>query len=83
MVGLTDGHDAMIERRLPDAQGAAVFMRFYLREGAVVAAVSINRAQEFLAARELVGRRAVVDPVRLADAATPLKTLLAELGPAA
>ena len=83
MVGMTEGHDAVVERRLPDAQGAAVFMLFYLRAGAMVAAASINRAQEFLAARELVGRRAVIDPARLADAATPLKTLLAELGPTA
>ena len=83
MVGMTEGHDAVVERRLPDAQGAAVFMLFYLRDGAMVAAASINRAQEFLAARELVGRRAVIDPARLADAATPLKTLLAELGPTA
>ncbi|WP_249277475.1 NAD(P)/FAD-dependent oxidoreductase [Pandoraea sp. PE-S2R-1] len=82
MVGMTEGHDAVVERRLPDAQGAAVFMLFYLRDGAVVAAASINRAQEFLAARELVGRRAVIDPARLADAATPLKTLVAELSTA-
>lgn len=82
MVGLTEGHDAVVERRLPDAQGAAVFMLFYLRDGAVVAAASVNRAVEFMAARDLVGRRARIDPARLADAATPLKTLLAELGPA-
>ncbi|VVD68336.1 Putidaredoxin reductase [Pandoraea terrae] len=83
MAGMTDGHDRVVERRLPDAPGgAAVFMLCYLREGRLVAVASVNRAQEFMAARELVGRGATIDPDKLADPGTPLKDLLAALGSA-
>ena len=56
---------------------AARFAVFHLMGGRVRAVEAVNAAPEFMAGRQLIARGASVDPVRLADPATPLKSLLA------
>ena len=47
-----------------------------LQQGIIVAAATINRTQEFVALRRLVGERIAVDAVALADPELALKSLL-------
>lgn len=72
MAGLSAGHDQVVCRGAP---GTAGFVAFYLRDGAVIAAEAVNRPQDFMQAKRLVGVRAVVDPTQLADQAVALKDL--------
>jgi 3-phenylpropionate/trans-cinnamate dioxygenase ferredoxin reductase component len=73
MVGLSAGYDRLIVRG--DLEGGC-FSAFYARDGVVIAVDAINRPQDFVVARKLVGERAVADPQRLADMSFPLKLLL-------
>ena len=54
----------------------ARFAVFHLREGRVRAVEAVNDAPAFMTGRQLIARRAEVDAERLADPATPLKSLL-------
>ena len=76
-VGLADGHDATVLRGDMEARAFSVF---YLREGVMIAADSVNRAGDFIAAKALVGRKIRADAAVLADVSRPLKALLAEVG---
>ena len=58
-------------------QAAGRFSIFHFRGDAVVAADAVNSPREFMAARQLVGRK--VDAGQLADPGTDLKTILASL----
>ncbi|WP_181795181.1 FAD-dependent oxidoreductase [Streptomyces sp. WELS2] len=49
---------------------------FALVDGRCVGAVALNRPREMAAARRLIGRGAVVDPVRLADPGVDLRSLV-------
>ncbi|MBB3181280.1 NAD(P)/FAD-dependent oxidoreductase [Variovorax sp. Sphag1AA] len=51
------------------------FSLFYLREGAVVAAHSVNRPAEHMLSRKLIARRVRIDPQQLSDESFDLKTL--------
>jgi 3-phenylpropionate/trans-cinnamate dioxygenase ferredoxin reductase component len=51
---------------------------FYLEQGAICAAVTINRAREFRSARRLVTARAVIDPATLRDPDTDIRKLSRE-----
>jgi 3-phenylpropionate/trans-cinnamate dioxygenase ferredoxin reductase subunit len=73
MVGLSEGHDELIVRGDMDANS---FTAFYLKEGTVISADSVNRPQDFLLAKRLVTERATVPPEHLRDDAVPLKSLL-------
>ena len=73
MVGLSEGHDELIVRGDMDANS---FTAFYLKEGTVISADSVNRPQDFLLAKRLVAERATVPPEHLRDDAVPLKSLL-------
>jgi 3-phenylpropionate/trans-cinnamate dioxygenase ferredoxin reductase subunit len=73
MVGLSQGHDDLIVRGDMDANS---FTAFYLKDGVVISADSVNRPQDFMLAKRLVAERAAVPPERLRDAAVPLKSLL-------
>ncbi len=74
IAGLPFEADRRVVRGDPDTARFAVF---HLREGQVRAVEAVNAAPEFMAGRQLIARRAPVDPDRLADPATPLKALLA------
>jgi 3-phenylpropionate/trans-cinnamate dioxygenase ferredoxin reductase subunit len=55
---------------------ARQFSTFYLRGGVPVAALCLNAPRDSIAARRLIGARAPVDPIRLADPATDLRSLV-------
>ena len=72
MVGLSQGYDACVIR---GDMAARTFIAFYLRDGVVIAADSVNRAADFVMAKRLVGGAARVSPEQLADEAVSLKDL--------
>ena len=55
----------------------ARFAVFHLKAGRVRAVEAVNAAPEFMAGRQLIARATIVDADRLADPATPLKSLMA------
>ena len=73
MVGLTIGYDRTVLRGDPATRS---FSLIYLNDGAVIALDCVNAPRDFLQGRKLVETVARVDPVRLADARTPLKELV-------
>jgi 3-phenylpropionate/trans-cinnamate dioxygenase ferredoxin reductase subunit len=72
MAGLPMPGDEVVTRG--DMQ-ADRFSLFYLREGAVAAAHSVNRPSEHMLSRKLIARHARIDPRRLRDESFDLKTL--------
>lgn len=74
MVGLSQGYDQIVVRG--DMAGNT-FSAFYLKDGVIIAADAINRPQEFMVSKKLVGERRVVDPAILIDESVPLKNLTA------
>lgn len=73
MVGLSEGYD---ELALRGSMESSSFIAFYLKEGVVIAADSVNRPGEFMAAKRIVGERMEIAPARLADESVPLKSLI-------
>ena len=71
MVGFSAEGEHHVVRGDPAAKSFAVF---YFADGTLVAADAVNRAREFMAARQLVGKR--VDPSQLADSEVDLKTVV-------
>ncbi|SEB03900.1 NAD(P)/FAD-dependent oxidoreductase [Variovorax sp. YR216] len=71
MAGLPMPGDEVVARG--DLQ-ADWFSLFYLRDGAVVAAHSVNRPAEHMLGRKLIARRARIDPRQLRDESFDLKT---------
>lgn len=78
-VGLSAGHDLEILRGDP---GSGSFSVIYLKNGRVVALDCVNATKDYVQGKALVVARACIAPARLADAATPLKALLAEVAEA-
>ena len=72
MVGLSQGYDRLVLRGDPATES---FCAFYLRDGVLIAADSVNRSADFLLAKKWVGARARLPAEALADASTDLKTL--------
>ena len=56
--------------------GARDFISFQIAGGRVVGATCVNRARDMAVARRLISRQAPVTPSALADADTPLRSLL-------
>jgi 3-phenylpropionate/trans-cinnamate dioxygenase ferredoxin reductase subunit len=73
MVGLSQGFDQIVIRG--DINGES-FSAFYLKDGIVISADAVNRPQEFMIAKKLVGERMKVDAAQLADEGFALKSLL-------
>ena len=73
MVGMPQGQDTVCSR---GSVGSDSFAFFYLRNGFLIGAETVNRPQEFMLAKQLVAERAQVDARALADEAIPLKQLL-------
>jgi NADPH-dependent 2,4-dienoyl-CoA reductase/sulfur reductase-like enzyme len=73
MVGFSDGYEELAIR---GGMETSSFIVFYLKEGRVIAADSVNRLGEFMAAKRIVGERREIAPARLADESAPLKSLL-------
>jgi 3-phenylpropionate/trans-cinnamate dioxygenase ferredoxin reductase component len=72
MVGLSRGHDEVVIR---GDIAARAFTTFYLKEGALIAADSVNRPADFMVARKLVTQGVRAGAAVLADPATELKRL--------
>jgi 3-phenylpropionate/trans-cinnamate dioxygenase ferredoxin reductase subunit len=73
IVGLSEGYDAVVLRGSPENRS---FLAFYLKAGAMIAADSVNRPQDFMMAKKLVAQRVVAAPARLSDESLPLGELL-------
>lgn len=73
MVGLSEGYEQLVLRGEPTSDS---FSAFYLKDGCVLAADTVNRPQDFLAAKRLVAERIAVTAAQLADDEQPLKALL-------
>jgi 3-phenylpropionate/trans-cinnamate dioxygenase ferredoxin reductase subunit len=69
IAGVGDPDDDLIVRGDPAARA---FACLHLREGRLVAIDCVNRGGDFLAAKKLIGARAVVEPGRAADPDVPL-----------
>jgi NADPH-dependent 2,4-dienoyl-CoA reductase/sulfur reductase-like enzyme len=67
LTGWPDAADDLVLRGTPSSDDDAGWVAFFLRDGVLRGAVGIGRARDIRQARQLVGQRAVVDPVLLAD----------------
>jgi len=74
MAGLRIGDSTEVVRG--DGQEGSGFAVLHLRDGVLVAAETVNRAADFLAARKLIEAGTLLDSAVLADEATPLAALL-------
>jgi 3-phenylpropionate/trans-cinnamate dioxygenase ferredoxin reductase subunit len=74
MAGLSHGFDQIVLRGDPKTQRS--FAVFYLGDGRLLAADCVSRPQDFAIAKKLVAMRAVLDPGRLSDENTPLKSFI-------
>jgi 3-phenylpropionate/trans-cinnamate dioxygenase ferredoxin reductase subunit len=70
IVGLCQGHDAIIVRGAPASRSFSVC---YLRAGELVAIDTVNSPKDQMAARKLIAARVRPDPRKLADATVPLR----------
>lgn len=75
-IGLSAGHDTEVLRGDP---GTRSFSIVYLRNGRVIALDCINSPADFVQGRKLVADHVAVDPAKLADTSTPLKSLCPQL----
>jgi 3-phenylpropionate/trans-cinnamate dioxygenase ferredoxin reductase subunit len=73
IVGLADGHDAVVLRGDPASRAFSVC---YLKNGELIAVETVNHTKDQMAARKLIPVRARPDPAKLGDADTPLKETL-------
>jgi 3-phenylpropionate/trans-cinnamate dioxygenase ferredoxin reductase subunit len=74
-VGLSVGHDQEILRGDPASRAFSIV---YLKQNRVIALDCVNSVKDYVQGRALVTGRVVADSRRLADAAVPLKSLVAE-----
>lgn len=74
-VGLSVGHDQEILRGDPASRAFSIV---YLKQNRVIALDCVNSVKDYVQGRALVTARVVADSRRLADAAVPLKSLVAE-----
>ena len=70
IAGLSQGHDQTVIRGSPEDR---TFTVFYLKEGVLVAADSVNAMQDHMVCRTLIAKKARIAPAKLADPAIPLK----------
>ena len=73
MVGLSEGFERLVLRGDPQSDS---FSAFYLKGDKVLAADTVNRPQDFIAAKRLVAESITVTDEQLADDSKPLKELL-------
>jgi len=71
IAGLSAGYTQAVVRGDP-ATGRS-FAVFYLKDGVLVAVDAVNRAPEFMMARQLIAKHAKLDPTRLADETVNMK----------
>ena len=74
IAGLTFDPDTAVLR---GDMAAAKFAVFHLKQGVVVAVEAVNAPGEFMGGKLLIGRKAAVDPARLADLSVSMKEVAA------
>jgi 3-phenylpropionate/trans-cinnamate dioxygenase ferredoxin reductase subunit len=72
-VGVSENYDQVVQRGSMEERA---FTMFYLRQGIVIAADSVNRPADFMAAKRLVGQALPIPAADLADIGRPLKDLI-------
>ncbi|MES2257017.1 MAG: FAD-dependent oxidoreductase [Pseudomonadota bacterium] len=75
MAGLSQGYQQLVLRGSPEGRS---FSAFYLKDGRVISADTVNRPVEFMVAKRLIAESIPVDAAVLADEGVDLKTLLAK-----
>jgi len=75
MAGLNRGHDQVVIRGQSDSGDSLA--AFYFRSGRMIAADCVNRPQEFMLAKRLLGKGQSVDPGTVGDESLTVKELLA------
>ncbi|MCE4545987.1 FAD-dependent oxidoreductase [Caballeronia sp. PC1] len=73
IAGLNAGYDQVIVRGARETGRS--FSAFYLKDGRLVAADCVNRAQEFILSKRLIAEDIALDATRLADETFSLKSL--------
>jgi 3-phenylpropionate/trans-cinnamate dioxygenase ferredoxin reductase component len=73
MVGLSEGYDQYVVRGDMSTESFSVF---YLREGVLISADTVSRAQDFMLSKRLIAARVKPSAAVLADEAVALKSLL-------
>jgi len=73
IVGLSTGYTQAVVRGDPTTGRS--FAVFYLKDGVLIAVDAINRAPEFMMAKMLTAKKAVLDPARIADESIAVKEL--------
>ena len=73
IVGLSMGYTEAVVRGDPEAGRS--FAVFYLKDGVLIAVDAVNRAPEFMMAKMLTAKRAVLDPARIREEAIPVKEI--------
>ena len=71
MVGFSKDSDQSVVRGDMESKSFTVF---YLKDGSIIAADSVNNPKEFIASKQLVGKKASIEA--LADTSIDLKTLI-------
>lgn len=74
IAGLSAGYDQLVIRG--DPQAARSFAAFYLKDGRLVAADCVNRPQEFMLSKKIIGEQRDVSAERLADESIAVKELM-------
>ena len=74
IAGLSQGYDQMIIRG--DRNNGRSFAAFYLKQGKLISADCVNRAQEFMLSKRIINEGLPVDVDKLADEAITPKELL-------
>jgi 3-phenylpropionate/trans-cinnamate dioxygenase ferredoxin reductase subunit len=72
-VGVSENYDQVVQRGSMEERA---FTMFYLRRGIVIAADSVNRPADFMAAKRVVGQALTIPAEDLADIGRPLKDLI-------
>jgi 3-phenylpropionate/trans-cinnamate dioxygenase ferredoxin reductase subunit len=73
IVGLTDGYDEVVLRGRQDTESFSVL---YKKDGSLIAADTVNRPQDFVAAKQLVARRLSIASENLNNDSVPLSAYL-------
>jgi len=74
IAGLSEGYDNVVIRGNPAERS---FSCLYLKENCLIAVDAINAPRDFVQSKELIARRAKIDPSLLTDPTTALKDLAA------
>jgi 3-phenylpropionate/trans-cinnamate dioxygenase ferredoxin reductase subunit len=77
-VGVSENYDQVVQRGSMEERA---FTMFYLRAGIVIAADSVNRPADFMAAKRVVGQALTIPAADLADISRPLKDMIPKAAP--